>query len=290
MKIAIGMIVFEGDYVLKQCLDQLYPHVDQILIAEGPVTFWQERGKITSEDSTNQILDNYPDPENKLKVIHGQYTEKDDQSNAYMKYIRDDIDYLWMVDSDEVYKTQDILKIKEVLQLENPTSIGIQSCSFYGGFNHYLTGFELKTDNFLRIFKYVKDATWLTHRPPTMKYPDDIVRKHISSSELFKRTGVQMYHYSYVFPTQVYTKTNYYSTFVTGGTIPNYFKSIYLRWVRGNIIDREILETRHQGVHEWIPSRRGPCFTRKFIGQHPESIQQILPELILKFRQQLSKY
>jgi hypothetical protein len=290
MKIAVGMIVFEGDYVLKQCLDQLYPHVDQILIAEGPVTFWQERGKVTSEDSTNQILDNYPDPENKLRVVHGQYKEKDDQSNAYMKLIRDDIDYLWMVDSDEVYKTQDILKIKELLALENPTSVGLQSCSFYGGFDHYLTGFELKTDNFLRIFKYVKDATWLTHRPPTMKYPDNIIKKHISSLELFQRTGVQMYHYSYVFPTQVYTKTNYYSTFVSGGTIPNYFRAIYLRWVRGNQINRQMLEALNQGVHEWIPSRRGPCFTTRFLGQHPESIKETISELMLKFREQLSRY
>jgi hypothetical protein len=290
MKIAVGMIVFEGDYVLKQCLDQLYPHVDQILIAEGPVTFWQQLGKTTSGDSTNQILDNYPDPENKLKIVHGQYKEKDDQSNAYMKYISDDIDYLWMVDSDEVYKTQDILKIKEFLELENPTSVGIQSCSFYGGFDHYLTGFELKTDNFLRIFKYVKDTTWLTHRPPTMKYPDNIVKKHISSLELFQKTGVQMYHYSYVFPTQVYTKTNYYSTFVKGGTIPNYFKSIYMRWVRGNNISRQMLETLNQGVHEWVPSRRGPCFTKKFLGNHPESIQQTLLELKLKFNEQLSRY
>ena len=290
MKIAVGMIVFEGDYVLKQCLDQLYPHVDQIVIAEGPVTFWQQKGKTTSEDSTNQILDNYPDPDNKLTVVHGQYKEKDDQSNAYIKCIRDDIDYLWMVDSDEVYKTEDIVKIKEFLALENPTSVGVQSCSFYGGFNHYLTGFELNTDNFLRIFKYTKDATWLTHRPPTMKYPDTINKKHISSLELFRRTGVQMYHYSYVFPRQVYTKTNYYSTFVSGGTIPNYFRSIYLSWVRGNPIQRRMIETLHQGVHEWVAARRGPCFTTRFVGAHPESIQHSIHDLRVKFNEQLSKY
>jgi hypothetical protein len=31
MKIAFGMIVFEGDYVLKQCLEQVYPFAEQIL-------------------------------------------------------------------------------------------------------------------------------------------------------------------------------------------------------------------------------------------------------------------
>ena len=40
MKIAFGMIVFEGDYVLKECLEQVYPFASQILIAEGPVSLF----------------------------------------------------------------------------------------------------------------------------------------------------------------------------------------------------------------------------------------------------------
>lgn len=290
VKIAVGMIVFEGDYVLKQCLDQLYPHVDQILVSEGPVKFWQEKGKKTSEDRTNSILDNYPDPDNKLVVIHGQYSEKDDQSNAYTPYIRDDIDYLWMVDSDEVYRTRDILVMKEYLKNEKPTSVGIQSCSFFGGFDRYLTGFEQNTDNFLRIFKFVKNAKWLKHRPPTIEYPEDIPRKHISSEKLFRETGIQMYHYSYVFPTQVYTKVSYYSTFVKNGTIPNYFQKVYLQWVRGPQITKGFIEQMYKGVHEWVPSRRGPCYTAKFNSQHPESIQRDMAELKQLFQSQLSKW
>ena len=69
MKIAFGMIVFEGDYVLKECLECVYPFAEQILIAEGPVKFWQDQGKITSEDKTNQILQNFPDPDNKIKPV-----------------------------------------------------------------------------------------------------------------------------------------------------------------------------------------------------------------------------
>ena len=67
IKIAFGMIVFEGDYVLKQCLEQVYPFASQILIAEGPVSFWQKQGRTTSTDETNKILDEFPDPENKIK-------------------------------------------------------------------------------------------------------------------------------------------------------------------------------------------------------------------------------
>ena len=57
MKIAFGMIVFEGDYVLKECLEQVYPFAEQILIAEGPVEFWQREGRTTSPDDTNKIFE-----------------------------------------------------------------------------------------------------------------------------------------------------------------------------------------------------------------------------------------
>lgn len=293
MKIAFGMIVFEGDYVLKQCLDQVYPYASQILIAEGPVKFWQKQGRTVSQDDTNFILDNYPDPENKIKIVHGQFEEKDEQCRAYMQYVKDDIDYIWNLDSDEIYKTEDIEKIIQILKEHSPTSIGVRSCSFYGGFNHYLTGFELKKDNFLRIFKYVKGSTWLTHRPPTIQYPPkyEFKKKHINSDTLFNIYSIQMYHYSYVFPDQVYKKVTYYKDSVSkDNCIDNYFNQIYLPWVLGSNIEKQAIELKYAGVHEFKPHVRGECFTEKFELVHPEAIIKDIDILKHKFNEQLSKY
>jgi len=273
MKIAFGMIVFEGDYVLKECLEQIYPHAEQILIAEGPVKYWQDQGKTTSEDNTNQILDSFPDPENKIQVVHGQWDEKDDQSNAYMSLIREDIDYLWMIDSDEIYKHKDIELMKHTLQQYNPTSVGVRSCTFYGGFNHYLTGFEQNKDNFLRIFKYEPNCTWLTHRPPTINYKNITEKRHITSDTLYESTGVQMYHYSYTFPEQVRKKMNYYKAKVSRNMcIDNYYNNVFNPWINGDDDIKQQIETQYKGVHEWKPQHRGDCFTAKFEGTHPQSI------------------
>lgn len=293
MKIAFGMIVFEGDYVLKQCIEQVYPFASQILISEGPVEYWQRQGRTTSTDRTNEILNSFPDPERKIKIVHGQFREKDDQCRAYMNHINDDIDYIWNLDSDEIYKTEDLEKIVEFLEKAKPTSVGIKSCSFYGGFENYLTGFELKKDNFLRIFRYTKGSTWLTHRPPTIKYPEEsyIVKKHVDSDTIFDLLGVQMYHYSYVFPRQVHTKVNYYKDSVSkGNCIDNYFEKIYLPWVRGNGIVRQKIEQENLGVHEFKPHVRGECYTTKFSGEHPESIKKDLEILKKEFEYQLKKY
>ncbi len=290
MKIAFGMIVFEGDYVLRQCLEQVYPFASQILIAEGPVSYWQRQGRTTSLDETNKILDEFPDPENKIKIVHGQFNEKDDQCRAYMQHINDDIDYIWNLDSDEIYTTGDLEKIISFLESEKPTSVGVRSCSFYGGFDDYLTGFELNRDNFLRIFRYTKGSTWLTHRPPTIQYPIDsnITKKHIDSDTLFNSLGVQMYHYSYTFPDQVYKKVNYYKDSVSRqNCIYNYFTRVYLPWVGGK---KDIVEKEFIGVHEFKPHMRGECYTEKFTGSHPESIQRDMGQLKTKFQKQLNNY
>ena len=269
------MIVFEGDYVLKECLQQIYPHAHQIVIAEGPVKFWQERGHTTSPDKTNEILEDFPDPENKIQVVHGQFSEKDEQCNAYMNLIKDDTDYLWMVDSDEIYKTADIEKTIKFLEEEAPTSIGVKSCSFYGGFDHYLTGFEEQRDNFLRIFRYTPGCDWLTHRPPTMTYKTPIALKHIHSDQFFERTGVLMYHYSYVFDRQVKNKVEYYEAKVSKfKCIENYYEKVFIPWTTGNHVQRIMVEKAFDGVHEWKPEYRGPCRTQRFIGIHPKAIQE----------------
>jgi len=116
MKIAFGMIVFNGNYVLEEVLTSVYPYAAQILIAEGPVKFWQEQGYTTSTDGTNEIIDNFPDPESKIEIVHSQYSEKDQQCQAYMKFLDDDIDYLWNLDSDEVFTPEDIELLISILK------------------------------------------------------------------------------------------------------------------------------------------------------------------------------
>ena len=290
MKIAFGMIVFEGDYVLKQCLEQVYPFASQILISEGPVSYWQAQGRTTSTDRTNEILNNFPDPEGKIKIVHGQFSEKEEQCKAYMQYLNDDIDYIWNLDSDEVYKTEDLKKTIDFLENVKPTSVGIRSCSFYGGFNHYLTGFELNKDNFLRIFRVVPGCTWATHRPPTILYPagSNIERKHVDSETLWNILGVQMYHYSYVFPKQVSTKVSYYKSDVSrDNCIDNYYQNVYLPWVTGDESEKSEIESKYLGVHEFKPHVRGECYTTKFEMGHPEAILRDMQELQDEFKKQL---
>ena len=289
MKIAFGMIVFNGDYVLQECLESVYPYATQILISEGPVRYWQDEGHTTSTDRTNEILDNFPDPDNKITIVHGQFEEKDEECRAYMPHMRDDIDYIWNLDSDEVYKPEDIEKLIKILEEEKYTSVGVRSCSFYGGFDYYIGGFELARDNFLRIFKVYPNATWKTHRPPTIIAPEGtptLPEKHLDSDTLWEKHGVQMYHYSYVFPRQVKEKIAYYKAKVSRNNChPNYYDEIYLPWVKGD----KSIEQEWQGVHEFRPQIRGETFTIKFEGDHPKVIEESIEGYRERIKYELSR-
>jgi len=277
LKISYGMIVFEGDYVLKQCLDSIYPFAHQILIAEGPVKYWQNQGRTTSTDKTNGILNSYPDPHNKIKIIHGQFNEKDDQCKAYMPYLDPEADYIWNIDSDEIFKQEDIEELIKLLTDHKYTSVGIKSCSFYGGFERHIGGFEEARDQFLRIFKVYPGSTWLTHRPPTIihRQTNILEPKHLDSDTLYNDHGIRMYHYSYVFPRQVKNKIQYYKDALTlSRCIDNYYENVYLPWVKGSDQQKMEIEIKYNGVHEWKPEYRTHTFTKPFQGEHPDLINK----------------
>jgi len=293
MKIAFGIIVLNGNYVLKQVLDSIYPYANQILIAEGAVSYWQEQGIKTSSDGTNELIDNYPDPDNKIKIVHGQYKEKDEQCQAYMQYLTPDNDYIWNIDSDEVFKPEDIERIIELLEKENYTSVGFKSYSFYGGFDRIISGFEEKHE-FKRIHRIYPGSYWKTHRPPTIAHQPNVKalpKKHLGHDKLAYKYGIRMYHYSYVFPDQVKQKIDYYKAAVSkDNCIDNYFKKIYFPWVMGDEMTRFYIEKTYEGVHEFKVSYRKEARTRSFDEEHPQVILDSMTELKAKFHEQLKKY
>lgn len=274
MRIAVGMIILNGDYVLKQCLESIYEVASQILISEGAVAWWQGKGVTTSTDDTNKILAEFPDPDNKIQVVHGVYKEKTEQCNAYMHLVDPDTDYLWHIDSDEVFKEFEIKSVIGCLEMNQPDSIGFRSKTFYGGFDRVMGGFEENYD-YRRIFKYEAGATWATHRRPRLTCELDNPR-HFSGI-------IDMYHYSYVFPTQVKSKIEYYENAVInkGDCIPDYFNKVYKRWVQGDMT----VEQEFGGVHEFA-NRKG-TFTKPFEGTHPLAIERDLPELKKRLEEEI---
>jgi len=283
VKISFGMIVFNGDYILKQNLESLYPFAHQIVITEGPVKHYIQNGYTTSTDDTVSIIKSFPDPEKKITLIQGQWPEKDEMCNAYAQHLTGD--YVWHIDADEIYKKEDMEKvIKYLTDHQNDCySMAFKFRSFYGGFERFISGFE---ENFetVRIQKIIPGKSkWLTHRPPTMIWPltgkkcRDMGHVDHFTTDSY---GIRIYHYSHVFPKQVKAKMDYYKSWGGGGIISNYWDTLYVPWLKASTDEEKIaVENPTLGVQEWIPSRRGPSYTQRFDGEHPSIIVNVMDEL-----------
>lgn len=287
MKIAFGIIVFESPWVLKQLLETIYPFAYQILIAEGPVEFWKRQGRSNLSKEVKDILHTFPDPQFKITIVHGSWPEKDQQSQSYMRHIKDDVDYLWQTDADELYIPEDINTLTNILEKREYSTVGIRSSTFFGGFDHTLNGFEIAKDQFIRIHRVYPGSTWEGHRPPKMIHKSNVPIQHLDSENLFSLTGITIKHYSYCWPEQVKRKIFYYKeALTTFKVIPDYFNSVWIPWVK-NKDTRSTIEATYLGVHEWLPQYRGPCFPVPFVGKHPPTIERDLELLTQRLKNEL---
>lgn len=289
MRITFCSIVLNGNYVFKQALESVYPYAHRIIIVDGAVRYHAMRGLTKSNDGTLEMLRAFPDPENKIEIISGIFEEKTEQCQAFMPHVPADTDYIWCLDSDEVFKPEDIEKTIKVLEEKKPEFVCFNSNTFFGGFNNLISGFEAE-HNFKRILRYESGCQYITHRQPTLscEKPDGV---WITGQEM-SMYGVRMFHYSYTFPKQVYQKIQYYEDAVIskGNCVSNYFDKLWLPWVLGTPEQRFELETNNKGVHEFKPSIRGEAFTIPFEGDHPKVIQSSMRELLTKFNIQLEFY
>jgi len=291
-KITFTMIVFNGDYVLKENLESIYPFAEKIIITEGPVKHYQKLGFSCSTDKTIDIIKNFPDPKNKIQLIQGTWNGKDHMCDIQSPYFVGD--FVWHVDSDEIYTQFDMEKVVKYLNdNSNCYSMAFKLKSFYGGFDRYISGFE---ENFEvhRIQRIIPGKSkWVTHRPPTMLWPPTGKTCKEMGHIDFNTTDswrIRIYHYSHVFPKQIKAKMEYYYQRDPRGIIPNYWDNLYIPWIKAKTEEEKLkIEKPTKGVQEWIAQRRGDAYTKKFNGKHPESIEKVRLKLEQRIKNELKE-
>jgi hypothetical protein len=279
VKVAFVMLIYNDDYVLSPAIKAIRSF-GQIYVAEGPVKYYQDNPLVP--DGTHDILHSLIPNEN---IVHGQWPEKDEQCNAMLHLVPDDVTHIWEIDADEVWRPNDVRQILDVL--EEVDSMSFRTWSFFGGLGRYMTGFE-EDFEFHRIKRWYPGVRFSTHRPPTMLAPDGWPwREHNHwNHEKTDRMGWRIFHYSYVFPSQVKKKAAYYWNHDSGSQIANWYEDIYWQWVCYPERRKDI-ESCYKGVHNWRPSIRGECYTARFSLPHPPTIREEWVALHKRFNREL---
>ena len=280
------MIVLNGEPFIEYNLISLYPHAHEILIVEGAVERFAHAATSDghSVDNTVDIIRAFPDPDKKIKLIQydGFWPEKDEMSNAYMDACTGD--YIWQVDVDEFYKSEDIEKVRLLLTVEpGITQVNIKTINFWRGFASILQGatYIFGCDEFIRIFRYKPGYKYLTHRPPTLVDEKGQEYQHsrvVCAQELLDRCGVYIYHYSYVMPNYVRNKANYYAKMNWGGGHEDGDNWYVKNW-------KEISNPLRVHIIKYPPSWIVP-----FEGSHPPVINKLLSDISFVEHPEVTNY
>jgi hypothetical protein len=283
IKISFGIIVLNGQPFLEYNLRALYPFAYQIIVVEGAVRAAESLATADghSTDGTLQMLREFQrenDPEGKLLVVtaadegykDGFWPEKDEMSQAYAKRITGD--WLWQVDSDEFYRSEDMQSIAAQLEADTSvTTVSFPYLEFFGSFRSYITGqwHIYEHPLFHRLFRWGPGYRYVNHRPPTVidHEGSDLREKHWLRNPQNNGLPVTLFHYSYVFPRQARQKVGYYSN---------------VEWTTAFRQNQRWLEDSYMALRRpmFLGERGGLQWLETYEGEHPEVIEDLLRDTV----------
>ncbi|MFC1851216.1 glycosyltransferase family 2 protein [candidate division CSSED10-310 bacterium] len=275
-KVTFGIIVLNGEPFVRYNLHAIYPFAHEIIVVEGAVPSAAHIASYDghSNDGTLEVLHDFKkeeDYEDKLIIITAEDQgypngfwpgEKDEQSKVYAT--RANGDYLWQVDIDEFYQPQDMKAVLEMLENDPEiATISFKQIQFWGGFSYYVDGWYLwrEGEQFHRLFRWDEGNTYETHRPPTVLNSDGIDLRNLKWLNAYEmeRRNIYLYHYSFVFPRQVYDKCSYYAN------VDWTQRSAALWWAQ-EVFSKLLLPYRVHIVYDY------PSWLERFKGKHPPQI------------------
>lgn len=268
-RISFGMIVLNGEPFVRYNLRALYPFAHQIIVVEGaaPAAADVATPDGHSRDTTLATLRHFKqheDPDNKLIIItrDGFWSEKDEMSQAYAEQATGD--YLWQIDVDEFYLPETMQHVINTLTDQPAISAVIfPTMTFWGGLDYVTDGWYLRrgASQYRRLFKWSKNYTYKTHRPPTVITADgeNTCHTHPITAQQAQDRGWFMYHYSLLLPRQVQEKCDYYSK-------ADWAKRVSaLEWANNTFLKLNAPFHVHNVYHF-------PSWLERFTGPHPPQV------------------
>jgi hypothetical protein len=226
IKISYVMNVLNGEPFIKFQLDSIYKHAYEIIIIEGAYVKFSHASSPEgrSLDSTIELIENYPDIENKITLVTkpGFFSSRLAMCNEFFEYVTGDV--IWQVDVDEFYLDSTHSYVAQLFNSDNDLDrVCFNFYDFFGSFDYYIKGYEnIGLDNIRRVHRYNKGEIWSDQRPPTLSLDtkEKSIRRELSGNEM-ELEGHMMFHPTMLFDSQVKDKYKYYSSRSSSISKPN---------------------------------------------------------------------
>jgi glycosyltransferase involved in cell wall biosynthesis/ADP-heptose:LPS heptosyltransferase len=274
------MIVLNGIPFIEYSLKSIYDFAHEIIIIEGAVEDCKFAVNTdgSSTDGTVEFIKSFPDPARKIRFLQGKWPEKCEMQNEALKHVTGD--YVWLIDSDEVYKKEDLEKIENIIKNDcSITQVNFLLYNFWKGLDYIFTSqkFDEPRNHCRRLFKYTPGAVFTTHRPPTMVWPGSdqtTEQMKLLDGVTTSGMGIRIYHYSYILDKQVKQKIELYRRYGWGEhwgvDLEQWYSECFQKWQPWN---REQIDAKYP---IWTGDRNS--HTELFKGTHPE----VMMDFVLK--------
>jgi hypothetical protein len=188
-------------------------------------------------------------------------------------------DYLWQIDYDEFYHPGDMTTILELMASRaNVKAASVRTVPFWGGIEYVTDGLYLRNGirDCPRVFKWKPGYRYVNHRPVTIvdERGEDVGAAVTLSADELATKGIFLYHYSFVLPSQVVQKREYYCG---------------LAGLRNEL--PRVSRRRRQWTENYFSLKRpffiddtsittGPSWLQRFRGQHPPMIERLWADVV----------
>jgi len=276
IKMSFIMIVLNGMPFIEAALKSIYKAAYEIIIIEGAEEqcWWAANSDGSSNDGTVEFIKSFPDLKKKIKFIQGKWDYKLQMQNEALKIATGN--YVWLVDSDEVYKELDIKIIMQILWEDRGIyQINLPIIHFWKGFDYIISSEEKPRNEICRIFRRIPPCYFTTHRPPTLfleKFNKETNKCKKIGRKTLEKIGIFCYHYSHILQKQVKQKTALYKIY--GWELPwridleDWFWNCFIKWTPGN---KETIESQYRILPVDRKSK-----TKQFLGTHPKFMEDII--------------
>lgn len=245
--ISVCYIVYNEELFLDYSIKSIYEFADQIIVIDG-----SPQG--ASTDNTKAIVDKFGTE--KIIYIQGEFTNKEEQRNEYLKYISSD--WILVVDGDEVYKYSHLQRLRKIIETKHDiVAIHFDFIHFWKDFQHYRIGGIFSNLPF-RCYMYQKGMHYKEHY--SVANSDGQFIDYLPN--VYYDSIIKAYHYGYVKPLQdIRAKMIYYAKRGDAGPLyqknPSAFADYYIK-------------------NEWKLDRPD---VYKYSGKHPIVIQPYIEGL-----------
>ncbi len=236
------MLTYNEEKFVRYSIGAIYDAVDRIIVIDS-----------FSKDNTIKYIKEL-DIKNKVIIIERKWNDNySDARNTYLKFIEENLykehPNLWYfrVDADEVYYTDKLSKIKDIIN-NNPLSRGFRF-NFYTFVGSYHTlSKDYSIEDRACLFKYIPDIKYINLRDemPIIGFNKPLYSHDRGLDEklgIKKLEGIWYCHFSWTEPDRCFEKFNKDSPRAGRRVMEESEKA---EWWRKEFVEREGIEFIHQ--------------------------------------------